>query len=153
MAKRYVRLDGNKVRTVCRVREKSLRSCADALAIDWGKFWLWLENDIGVAPQIISQLCTYLGVEEHVIAEKEDLDLREEALRKLAEIDVLIELGELSPSEYMQAWRVAAPYFLVKNKGEMKVTHAVALQDASKKFLQDITRVDLEGDDEDGSSD
>lgn len=146
MPKRYTRIDGHKVRTIARVRKKSLRSIAKELSVEWSKFFAWIDRDLGVAPDYMEQIAEFLNVEVHMIALKESYDLKQEALRKLREIDMLVDAGELPPNDYVQAWKVFSPYFLVKPKDIAKAERAQESREELRGLLEDITNAGEQND-------
>jgi len=142
-----IKLDPDKLKIVCNAKDISLRKLAFEMDINWGQFSHYLYNNVGVPADVFQDLCARLDVGMHTLQKQAEFDLKTSALRRLAEIDVLVDAGEMKINDFFRNWNIVAQYFLVKPKDSIDMKEMKKESDALKTMLQDI--MNAVGDDDD----
>ena len=142
MAKRYIPVNGVKIRKLCQWRSLTLRELARRLDVEWTTLANWIYEKSNMPPEQLTALAEILGVEEHVLERPRERDLRKEALAALDSIAVMLDIGDVDYTEmdFMKAWKIVAPYFLTKPRETVDIPEAVG--SLTKKNLIEAIEVE-----------
>ena len=118
MAKRYIPVNGVKIRKLCQWRSLTLRELARRLDVEWTTLANWIYEKSNMPPEQLTALAEILGVEEHVLERPRERDLRKEALAALDSIAVMLDIGDVDYTEmdFMKAYQPDGKRFLTETQ-------------------------------------
>lgn len=150
MGIRYPKVDKTKLREMAKIRGKSLNQTAKDACLVWGDFSKYLYGNRGIRPDRLERLAESLGCKEEDLIVEADWKERQEALEFLKITSLHFQYNDGKLSDYVSAWKAAAPYIFVKSSDALlldsnKENHAL-LREALKDVFADGSD---DGEDED----
>ena len=159
MAKRNSMLNGAIIRKRCNKKNLSLHKLSREVGLKggWGTFRHYVYEESKCPPEVIKKICKVLKVDEQIIVDRADYDVKQQIIANLKNMQVSLLLGDedVTMVDYAKALSQAAPYFYSKKfaiSGFDSAAFAAALEKAKAAVasgketpeLSDVERQQLE---------